>query len=55
MTGMFLQMSCSMTNERSANPDIDGNSTSVSMISMFRALSFNVSHAISPSGTADTG
>ena len=54
MTGMFLQMSSSMTKVRSANPDIDGNSTSVNMRSTSEAFLFNVSHAFNPSETAAT-
>jgi hypothetical protein len=54
MTGMFLQTSCSMTKARNAYPDINGNSTSVNMRSMLWGLSFKVSHAINPSGTAET-
>lgn len=54
MTGMFLQMSCSMIKVRSENPDIDGKSTSVNMRSKSNALFFNVSHAFKPSQNATT-
>ena len=43
-----------MTKVRSANPDIEGNSTSVNIRSMSCGRSFKVSHAIKPSGTAAT-
>lgn len=54
ITGMLLQMSCSITKVSSAYPDIDGKSTSVNMRSMLWGLHFKVSHAINPSGTAAT-
>lgn len=51
---MFLQISCSMIKERSANPDIAGRSTSVIIRSSSDAFFFNNSHAFRPSGTAIT-
>lgn len=54
MTGMFLQISCSITNVRSAYPDIDGKSNSVNIRSILWGLPFKVSHAFRPSGTAAT-
>lgn len=54
ITGMFLQISCSIINVSRAYPDIDGKSTSVNIRSMFRGLPFSNSHAFRPSGTAAT-
>lgn len=54
ITGILLQMSCSMIKVRSAYPDIDGNSISVNMRSILCCPFFNVSHAFRPSETART-
>ena len=54
ITGIFLQISCSIIKVRRAYPEIDGNSTSVRIRSMFSARAFNTSHAFKPSDTAAT-
>lgn len=54
ITGIFLQVSCSMIKVRRAYPEIDGNSTSVKIRSMFWDRDFNTSHACKPSETAAT-
>lgn len=54
ITGMFLQISCSIINVSSANPDINGKSTSVNMRSTLLGLPLNISHAFKPSDTAAT-
>ena len=54
ITGMFLQILCSMTKESKANPEIDGKSTSVSMRSILCGLPLSNSHAFKPSETAAT-
>lgn len=54
-TGIFLQMTSSIINVRSANPDIDGKSTSVNIRSTFCGPPFSASHAFKPSETATTG
>jgi hypothetical protein len=54
MTGMFLQISCSIIIVRRGYPDIEGKSTSVNMRSMPCGLPFSISHAFKPSGTLTT-
>jgi len=54
MTGMFLQISCSIIRVRRAHPDTEGKSTSVNMRSMLCGLSFSISHAFKPSETVAT-
>jgi len=51
---MLLPISCSIINERSANPDIAGNSISVNTRSISIAFVFIISHAFDPLETAIT-
>lgn len=54
ITGILLQISCSIIKVRRANPEIAGRSTSVNMRSMLWGLPFRTSHAFKPSGIAIT-
>ena len=54
MTGMFLQVSCSMMSVRRAYPDIEGRSTSVNIRSTLSEFPFSISQAFNPSATAAT-
>jgi len=54
ITGMFLQISCSMISVSRAYPDIEGRSTSVNIKSTLSGFPFSISQAFKPSGTAAT-
>jgi len=54
MTGICLQISCSIIIERRLIPETDGTSTSARTTSILWGLSFSISHAFMPSDTAAT-